>query len=56
VARSSSGCIPTIGTARGEIQSTLVSWLETIGPVPMLVALTVLVGGGIVLTGRTRAR
>jgi cytochrome c-type biogenesis protein len=43
--------------AAGELQSTLVSWLDTIGPVPFVTALAVLLGGGILLARhRTRAR
>ena len=41
--------------AAGEVQSTLVGWLDTIGPVPLVTALAVLIGGGILLA-RHRAR
>jgi hypothetical protein len=41
--------------AAGEIQSTLVGWVDTIGPVPMLIALTVLIVSGIVLTAAAHA-
>ena len=44
-----------IVTAAGEVQSTLVGWLDTIGPVPLVAALAVLLGGGILLA-RHRAR
>lgn len=38
--------------AAGEIQSALVGWVDAIGPVPMVTALAVLVGGGVVLARR----
>jgi cytochrome c-type biogenesis protein len=41
--------------AAGEVQATLVGWVDAIGPVPLLVALAVLVAGGIVLARRARA-
>ena len=44
-----------IVAAAGEIQSTLVGWLDAIGPVPLVAALAVLLGGGILLA-RRRAR
>jgi hypothetical protein len=46
---------PVVAAAR-EVQSTLVSWVDAIGPVPMVVALAVLVAGGVFLTRRRRAR
>jgi cytochrome c biogenesis protein CcdA len=45
---------PVVDTA-GDIQSTLVSWVDTIGPVPLLAAL-VLLAGGVVLLARRRTR
>lgn len=45
---------PVVDTA-GEIQSTLVSWVDAIGPIPMLVALGGLISGGVLLA-RRRAR
>jgi uncharacterized protein (TIGR03382 family) len=42
--------------AAGEVQSTLVSWVDAVGPVPMLAALAVLVTGGVLLARRRRAR
>lgn len=45
---------PVVDTA-GEIQSVLVSWVDTIGPIPLLAALAALIGGGVLLT-RRRAR
>jgi cytochrome c-type biogenesis protein len=43
--------------AAGDIQSTLVSWLNAIGPVPMFVALAALVGGALLFARRhTRAK
>jgi cytochrome c-type biogenesis protein len=44
-----------IVNAAGEIQSTLVDWLDTIGPVPLVIALAALLGG-VVLLARRRAR
>lgn len=41
--------------AAGEIQSTLVGWVDAIGPVPMTIALAVLVAAGVV-HARRRAR
>jgi cytochrome c-type biogenesis protein len=38
-----------IVAAAGEVQSTLVSWLDAIGPVPLVSALAVLLGGGLLL-------
>jgi cytochrome c biogenesis protein CcdA len=46
---------PVVGAAR-EVQSTLVSWVDAVGPLPMLVALAVLVAGGVLLARRRRAR
>lgn len=47
---------PVVDTA-GDIQSTLVSWLNAIGPVPMFVALAALVGGALLFARRrTRAK
>ncbi len=40
--------------AAGEIQSTLVGWVDAIGPVPLVAALVVLVTGGVLLTRRRR--
>jgi len=45
---------PVVDTA-GELQSTLVSWVDAIGPVPMLAALAALVGG-VLLFARRRTR
>jgi cytochrome c-type biogenesis protein len=43
--------------AAAEIQSTLVGWVDTIGPIPFVATLAVLLGGGVLLTRRrTRAR
>lgn len=42
--------------AAGEIQSTLVGWVDAIGPMPMVAALAVLVCGGLLLARRRRAR
>jgi cytochrome c-type biogenesis protein len=42
--------------AAREIQSTLVDWVDAIGPVPTLAALTALVAGGVLLARRHRAR
>lgn len=42
--------------AAGEIQSTLVGWVNAIGPMPMIATLAVLVGGGVLLARRHRAR
>lgn len=42
--------------AAGEIQSTLVGWVDTIGPVPMLITLAVLVCGGMLVARRRRTR
>jgi len=44
-----------IVNAAGEVQSTLVGWLDTIGPVPLVIALAVLVAG-VLLLARRRAR
>jgi cytochrome c biogenesis protein CcdA len=38
--------------AAAEIQSTLVGWLDAIGPVPMVTVLAVLVGAGVLLARR----
>jgi cytochrome c biogenesis protein CcdA len=38
--------------AAGEIQSTVVGWVDAIGPTPMVVVLAVLVGGGVLLARR----
>jgi cytochrome c biogenesis protein CcdA len=38
-----------IVAAAGEVQSTLVGWLDAIGPVPLVTTLAVLLGGGILL-------
>ncbi len=46
---------PVVDAAR-EIQGTLVGWVDAIGPVPMVVALAVLVAGGVFLVRRRRAR
>lgn len=46
---------PVVGAAR-EVQSTLVSWVDAVGPLPMLVALAMLVAGGVLLARRRRAR
>jgi cytochrome c-type biogenesis protein len=46
---------PVVDAAR-EIQSTLVGWLDALGPVPVTVALAALVAGGVLLTRRHRAR
>jgi uncharacterized protein (TIGR03382 family) len=46
---------PVVGAAR-EIQTTLVGWLDALGPVPVIVALAVLVAGGVLLARRRRAR
>ncbi len=46
---------PVVDAAR-EIQSTLVGWLDALGPVPVTVALAALVAGGVLLTRRRRAR
>jgi cytochrome c-type biogenesis protein len=42
--------------AAGEIQSTLVDWVDAVGPVPMLLALAGLVTGGVLLGHRSRTR
>lgn len=42
--------------AAGEVQSALVSFVDAVGPVPMLVALAVLVAGGVALARSRRAR
>jgi cytochrome c-type biogenesis protein len=44
-----------IVAAAGEVQSTMVGWLDAIGPVPLVTALAVLLGGGLLLA-RHRAR
>ncbi len=41
--------------AAGDVQSTLVSWVDAAGPIPMLVALAVLIAGAVLLT-RSRDR
>ncbi len=46
---------PVVDAAR-DIQSTLVGWLDALGPVPVTVALAALVAGGVLLTRRRRAR
>jgi len=46
---------PVVEAAR-EVQFTLVGWVDAIGPVPMIVALAVLVTGGVLLARRRRAR
>lgn len=46
---------PVVDAAR-EIQTTLVGWLDGLGPVPVVVVLAVLVAGGVVLARRRRAR
>lgn len=47
---------PVVDSA-GEIQSTLVGWVDAIGPVPMLLALAGLLSGGVLLARRrSRAR
>lgn len=45
---------PIVATA-GEVQSTMVGWLDAIGPVSLVTALAVLLGGGLLLA-RHRAR
>lgn len=42
--------------AAGDVQSTLVGWVDAAGPIPMLVALAVLVAGAVLLTRRGRDR
>lgn len=45
-----------IVNAAGEIQSTLVDWLDTIGPVPLVITLAALLAGALLLARRrTRA-
>lgn len=46
---------PVVDTA-GEIQATLVSWVDAIGPVPLLAALAALTVGALFARRRTRAR
>ncbi|MFC4857069.1 cytochrome c biogenesis CcdA family protein [Actinophytocola glycyrrhizae] len=46
---------PVVDAAR-EIQSTLVGWVDAIGPVPMIVALAALVAGGVLVARRRRPR
>ena len=46
---------PVVDTAR-EVQSTLVGWVDAIGPLPFVVVLAVLVAGGVLLARRHRAR
>jgi hypothetical protein len=42
-------------SAAGEIQSTLVDWLDTIGPVPLVITLAALLVG-VLLLARRRTR
>ncbi|MFI7677401.1 cytochrome c biogenesis CcdA family protein [Actinophytocola sp. NPDC049390] len=46
---------PVVGAARA-VQSTLVEWVDAIGPLPLVVVLVVLVAGGVLLTRGRRAR
>ncbi len=46
---------PVVDGAR-EVQSTLVEWVDAIGPLPFVVVLAVLVAGGVLLARRRRAR
>jgi cytochrome c-type biogenesis protein len=42
--------------AAGEVQATLVEWVDTVGAVPLVIALVVLVGAGLLVAHRRRAR
>jgi cytochrome c-type biogenesis protein len=42
--------------AAGEFQSTLVTWLDAIGPVPLVAVLAVLIGGALLIRRRAAAR